>query len=174
MRSLAEAQRGGVNATGVAAIVVVMIVVVVGVGAFFESQGPPVTSLTTAQSPFEPHACVFSSPPALQASAALSVSFSGCLEPGASGTYLIAATGQDRLNMTGAIASRLPVRVTIAGAAIGNLSEAVGMVYSANDTTSVSLPGVVLMPTSGYAVTVTNEGDQNATVSMDMQLATIS
>lgn len=165
-----DAPRGRVSTAAVAAIVVAMIVVVVGVGAFFESQGPPVTSLTTAQPPSSAHACVFSSPPALKASSAATVSFSGCLEPGASGTYLIAATGPDRLNLTGAITSRLPISVTIAGAAVGNLSATSGTVYTANDTASVSLPGVVLAPASGYAVTVTNDGRQNATVTMDMQL----
>ncbi len=171
---MADAPRGMVSTTAVAAIVVAMIVVVVTVGAFFESQGPPVTSLTTARPPSEAQACVFSSPPALQASTALTVSFSGCLAPGASGTYLIAATGPDQLNMTGAITGRLPFRVTIAGAAIGNLSATAGTVYAANDAASVSLPGVVLMPASGYAITVTNQGGQNSTVTMDLQLSPLS
>jgi hypothetical protein len=171
---LADAPRGGVNTTAVAAIVVAMIVVVVGVGAFFESQGPPVTSLTVVQSSEEASECIFSTPPPLQASTALTVSFSGCLLPGASGTYLIAATGQTELNMTGAITSRLPIRLTIAGAAIGNLSSTAGTVYAANYTASVSLSGVVLMPSSGYAITMTNQGGQNATVTMDLQLTPLS
>lgn len=151
-----------------------MVVVVVLVGAFFESQGPPVTSLTTSQPPSKAQTCTFSSPPALQASSALTANLSACLRPGASGTYLIAASGPDQLNLTGAITARVPIRVTIAGAAIGDLSATAGTVFTANDTSSVSLPGVILMPGSGYAVTVTNEGGQNSTVTVDVQLSPLA
>jgi len=171
---LSEAPRGGVGTTAVAAIVVAMILLVVGVGAFFESQGPPVTSLTTFQSSTAANSCVFSSPPPLQASSPLTASFSGCLAPGATGTYLIAATGQSNLNMTGTVSAKLPIGVTVAGAAVGNLPAASGTIYAANDTTSATLPGVILAQGNGYAVIITNEGDQSATVTMDLQLNSVA
>jgi hypothetical protein len=171
---LSDAPRGGVGTTAVVAIVVAMIVLVVGVGAFFESQGPPVTSLTTFHSSSATTACVFSSPSALQASSALTASFSGCLGPGASGTYLIAADGQGGLNMSGTFSAKLPIGVTVAGAAVEALSPAAGTIYQANDTASVTLSGVILEPGSGYAVTLTNEGAQNSTVTMDIQLTPVT
>jgi hypothetical protein len=148
-----------------------MILVVVGVGAFFESQGPPVTSLTTAQPSAVASKCQWSVPSPLQASSAVTVSTTGCLPQGTAGRLIIAATGQNPLNLTGTISANYPIGIAIGGYDVGNVSAYAGTIYSANATTSVSLPGVTLPQGAGYAIAISNEAPQNNTVTIDIQLA---
>jgi hypothetical protein len=168
---LSGSSLGGVSKTALAAIAVAMIVLAIGVGAFFESQGPPVTSLTVARPSGESALnCEWSVPSPLQASSTVTVSTSGCLPQGTAGRYLIAATSQVPLNMTGTISAKYPIGISIGGYDVGNLSAYAGTVYAANDTASVSLTGVTLAPDAGYAIAIRNEGSQNNTVTIDIQL----
>jgi hypothetical protein len=72
--------------------------------------------------------------------------------------------------MTGTITAQYPIQITIASAKISNLFTAAGQVYFANNTTSATLSGVSLLPQNGYAITIKNEGGQNNTVTMSLQL----
>jgi hypothetical protein len=130
-------------------------------------------SSTTQSSSVVPAGCVFSAPqPAAQATFTVTLNFKGCLTSGTSGTYLIAALDPNGLDLSGTITAQYPIQVTIGSAKVSNLFTSSGQLYTANDTMSVSLTGLGLsfLPQNGYGVTIRNEGGQNNTVTMTIQL----
>lgn len=180
--------RAGIGKMVVAVIVIVMVVIVIGVGTVLSSQGPPVTSTqttsTTTTSPSTSSTstsasssstpgCTFTVTSAFQATFTASASFTGCLTSGAQGTYLVASTDPDGLNLTGTITAQTPVDITIGSAKIGTLLTASGTLYSMTGVTSVSLPGIQLLPSNGYGITIKNLGTQNDTVTMSLQFTDI-
>ncbi|MDA4118040.1 MAG: hypothetical protein OK455_06825 [Thaumarchaeota archaeon] len=139
------------------------------------SSSPSTTSAssTTQSSSVVPAGCVFSAPqPAAQATSTVTLNFKGCLASGTSGTYLIAALDPDGLDLSGTITAQYPIQVTIGSAKVSNLFTSSGQLYTANNTMSVNLTGLGLsfLPQNGYGVTIRNEGGQNNTVTMTIQL----
>ncbi len=183
-------RRSGI-ATSAIAVIAVVIVVIAGVGAYVllaapstsssSSSSPSTTSSesssttssttsTTQPSTVALTGCVFAPPNVLEAGNTVNLNFTGCLTTGKSGSYLIAATDLDGLNMTGTITAQYPVGITIGNAKISNLYQSAGVIYTANDTKLANVVGLQLLPTNGYAITVVNEGGQNNTVTLSFQL----
>ncbi len=158
----------GMGERAIAAVVAVMVLIVVGLGAFFASQGPPITSSVQSSSPGSA-GCTFASGQVL-APSTVGASFTGCLTAGSSGSYLIAASDPDGMTLSATIASQYPIRVTVSGADVEGLSHPPGIAYSVNDTTSASPSGIVLLPQSGYSLTISNEGGRNNTITVNLQL----
>lgn len=144
-----------------------MVFIVIGLGTLLGAQGP--AAETTVTDFTSTSGCLFPVHE-LDASSTTGASFSGCLTPGASGSYLIAAMDPNGMTLSAVISSQYPVQVTIQGAPVGGLYPSAGLAYSVNGTTSATPSGIVLLPQSGYAVTIKNEGGQNNTVSLSIQL----
>jgi len=100
------------------------------------------------------------------------LSFTGCLTPGASGVYLFGVTDPNGVVAQGVIRAQYASQITIAGAAVGNLTAAGNgaAALSANDTTVLSVPNIVLFVNKGYGITFVNESGQNDTVTIIINL----
>jgi hypothetical protein len=178
--------RLGVGRIAAAVVVVVIVAVAGGVEIAISSKGshstssqttssaPPsnvVTLSTTSSSPAT--GCIFSPPPPPMASNSSVAYYSGCLTPGASGTYLLGVTDPNGVVINDSVIStQYPAQITIAGAQVANLADQGngGIVSTANDTTLLSLSEVVLFANSGYGFTVVNQSGENNTVIINLSL----
>jgi len=70
----------------------------------------------------------------------------------------------------GAIHGQSLIDITIAGAPVGNLTAAGngGIAFQANETTAAGMPDLILLASRGYGVTLTNVGEQNNTVTINL------
>ena len=165
------------------AVVAIVIIVIAGVGAYAllgthsttssSTTSSSTTSSTSTKTTVAPTGCIFAPPSVLQAPSNANLDFTGCLKAGASGTYLISATDPDGLNMTGTITATYPIQITIGSAKVGSLLTAAGVIYTKNDTTSADIFNLTLFPSNGYGITILNEGGQNNTVTMNLQISDI-
>jgi hypothetical protein len=178
--------RSGVGRIAAAVAVVVIVAVAGGVGIVISSKGshstssqttssaPPsnvVTLSTTSSSTVT--GCVFSPPPPPMVSNSSVAYYSGCLTPGTSGTYLLGVTDPNGVVINDSvIRTQYPAQITIAGAQVANLTDQGngGIVSTANDTTLLSLPDVLLFANSGYGFTVVNQSGENNIVIINLSM----
>jgi hypothetical protein len=127
------------------------------------------TSTTTSSSAV-PVGCVFSPPGPLTINGSSTTFYTGCLTGGASGNFFFGVTDPNGVVVLGAIRGQFPINITIAGAPVGNLTAAGngGIAFQANDTIGAGMPDLVLLASRGYGVTLTNVGDQNNTVTINL------
>jgi hypothetical protein len=178
--------RLGVGRITAAVAVVVIVAVAGGVGVVISSKGSHSTSSQTTSSAPPSNVvtlsmtssstvtgCVFSPPPPPMVSNSSVAYYSGCLTPGASGTYLLGVTDPNGVVINDSVIStQYPAQIAIAGAQVANLTDQGNgsLVPTANDTTLLSLPEVVLFANSGYGFTVVNQSGKNNTVIINLSL----
>jgi hypothetical protein len=178
--------RLGVARTAAAVAVVVIVAVAGGVGIVISSKGSHSTTSQTASSALPSNVvtlsttssnmvtgCVFSPPPPPMVSNSSVAYYSGCLTPGASGTYLLGVTDPNGVVINDSvIKTQYPAEITIAGARVANLTDQGngGLVSAANDTTLLSLADVLLLANSGYGFTVMNQSGENNAVIINLSL----
>jgi hypothetical protein len=72
--------------------------------------------------------------------------------------------------LVGSIRAQFPIQVTIAPVAIGNLSTKGGIAFSDNNTTIDGFHNIYLAASTGYGITIVNQGGQNNTVTMSFEV----
>ena len=132
---------------------------------------------TTTSSSIVPVGCVFAppGPKIVNTSATVpttSLSFTGCLTPGATGVYLIGIIDPNGVVGQGVVRAQYASQITIAGAVVGNLTAAGNGTSGTfvNDTTVLSVPNLVFFGDRGYGVTIVNQSGQNDTVTIILNL----
>ena len=123
---------------------------------------------TTSSTSVAPVGCVFSPPGPIVVSTTRAVTYTGCLTPGTSGVYLLAITDPNGVIVQGVVRAQYPSMFTIAGAPVDNLTAGGngGVATSANDTTVLSMPDLLLFGDRGYSLTVVNQSQQNDTITI--------
>ena len=174
---MVETTRTGIGRIA-AAVVNIVVLVAAGLGLTLSSQGTHSTAsshtaswtTSTSSSSAVPVGCVFSPPGPLTINGSSTTFYTGCLTGGASGNFFFGVTDPNGVVVLGAIRGQFPINITIAGAPVGNLTAAGngGIAFQANDTIAAGMPDLVLLASKGYGVTLTNVGDQNNTVTINL------
>ncbi|HVB95944.1 MAG TPA: hypothetical protein VND41_05010 [Nitrososphaerales archaeon] len=84
--------------------------------------------------------------------------------------FLIAVTDGNGVELVGSIRAQYPIQVTIAPATIGNLSHNGTVAFSVNATTFDGFHNIFLSARTGYGITIANQGGENNTVVLTMEL----
>lgn len=137
------------------------------------------SSSTTVSSSSTSTGCTFTPPPPVVVTNKTNVPiFTGCLAPGATGTYLLAITDPNGIVAQGEVRTQLPAEISVAGAPVLNLTagktdglELYGAQDSVNDSTILAFSeGMGLLANSGYGFTVVNQSQENNTVTIILNL----
>lgn len=129
------------------------------------------SSSTTVSSSSTSTDCTFTSPPPVVApNNTILPIFTGCLTPGATGTYLLAIKDPNGMVAQGEVRTQLPAEISLAGAPVLNLTAGSGE-DTVNDSTILAFSdGLSLVADGGYAFTVVNQSQANNTVTIVINL----
>ena len=167
-------RRRAIGRLAAALTVAVMVLIVVGLGTLLSDQ--PISSNPTGTAsgaaPSVPAGCQFTTQQ-VEPTTTIDESYTGCLVAGASGSFEIAVNDPNGMTLGMTVSAAYPVDVTVAGAPVGGLSSGGEVQYTSNGTTSANASGIILMPQSGYSVTVMNPGGANNTVTLSLDLKDI-
>ena len=100
-------------------------------------------------------------------SAPITESFQDCLPTGGTQGYGYSESNHSVSILNGTVSSEFPIRVQILS---NPLSEAVGVLYSQNDTRSANFSEIGVVPYVYYAIYVTNLGNNNS-ISVNLQFS---
>jgi hypothetical protein len=125
------------------------------------------SSSTTVSSSSTSTGCTFAAPPpVVEANNTVLPTFTGCLAPGATGTYLLAITDPNGMVAQGEVRTQQPAEISVAGAPVMNFTAGNGG-NSVNDSTILAFSdGLSLRADSGYGFTVVNQSQENNTVTI--------
>lgn len=130
-------------------------------------------SVQSSSSPSITSPCTFS-PPIQEISTTENLDFSECLTGGSGGAIHLVITNQNGLILGGSVKSQYPVGILINIFPVSDYysNYYVGqLLFTHNDTVAASFSNLSLIPATPYEISVTNQVNQNNSVTINLQLS---